>query len=376
MAQPTNLKLTLGVILLAISLYAWMWFVRQNFFPLYTSQSNPKIYFGVPTDKNPWLEPWQRWDTLHYQAIASRGYAAFDTALFTPPLYPWLMKSSAWFFGGNTLAAGLFISGVFAVLTAITFHQTALDILRDVQPATRATLYFLSYPGAFFLFAAYTEAIYLFFTLLTLRLASQNKFFLAGVTGGLTALTRSPGILVILPLLFAAWHTWKEKKSKRGFIAILVTLTISLVYPVTAWVAVSATPLEIAQAIGRGGHLTFPGLNLLAALRQISTGQLVGENTLEVAFTLIFIVLTILAYKNLPRLYGIYAITIMLFLLCRMGNPQPLVGMIRYVYTIFPAFIVLAKIGQTSISHRLILYPSWVGLFFLAGQFSIWGWVG
>ncbi len=30
-------------------------------------------YQGVTPETNPWLEVWQRWDTLHYQAIAERG---------------------------------------------------------------------------------------------------------------------------------------------------------------------------------------------------------------------------------------------------------------------------------------------------------------
>jgi len=39
-------------------------------------------YLGVAPVTNLWLEPWQRWDTLHFQVIAERGYGAYDTSLF------------------------------------------------------------------------------------------------------------------------------------------------------------------------------------------------------------------------------------------------------------------------------------------------------
>lgn len=376
--MPTlpRLKIFVGFLSLAIILYGWMWFVRQNFPPLYTPHSNPDIYMAVPAETNPFLEPWQRWDTLHYQAIASRGYAAFDTALFTPPLYPWLIGLTAPMLHGNTLATGLLISTVFAFLTLLVFNQVAQDVITDKEVSTRATVYFILYPGAFFLFAVYTESIFLFFAMLALRFADQGKFWQAGVMGGLASLTRSPGILVIVPLTFAAWQAYKIHRAKKGLWTIVLMLVISLIYPLTAWITIGATPLNILMAIGRGGHITIPGFNLLAAIQHIFGGVMVIENTLESAFTVIFGLLSILALKRLPKIYGIYSLTMMIFLLSRMGSPQPLVGMIRYVYTIFPAFFVLAEFGENPIAHRIILYVSWLGLLLFAGQFAIWGWIG
>jgi hypothetical protein len=86
--------------------------------------------------------------------------------------------------------------------------------------------------------------------------------------------------------------------------------------------------------------------------------------------------MTIFIWKKLPRIYGIYTVTLMLLYLSRIGSPQPLVSMARYVIEIFPAFLVLADWGRRPMIQRVILYLSWLGLLFFAAQFAIWGWVG
>jgi hypothetical protein len=126
----------------------------------------------------------------------------------------------------------------------------------------------------------------------------------------------------------------------------------------------------------RGGHLTIPGWNLVEAARRILHGQLLEENLFELSFTILFIVLTVFIWKKLPRIYGIYAAINMLLFLARIGSPQPLVSMTRYVLEIFPAFLILAVWARKPWANRLILYLSWLGLLFFAAQFAIWGWVG
>jgi hypothetical protein len=66
----------------------------------------------------------------------------------------------------------------------------------------------------------------------------------------------------------------------------------------------------------------------------------------------------------------------LIFLLSRMGHPQPLVSMARYVLEIFPAFMVLAIYGKHPILRRVIFYIFTTGLLFMSAQFALWGWVG
>jgi len=100
------------------------------------------------------------------------------------------------------------------------------------------------------------------------------------------------------------------------------------------------------------------------------------ENLIELFFSLLFIVLTVDIWKRLPRIYGIYSVCLMVLFLSRLGAPQPLSSMARYVLEIVPAFMLLALWGREARLNRIILYPSWMGLLFFSAQFAIWGWVG
>jgi hypothetical protein len=180
----------------------------------------------------------------------------------------------------------------------------------------------------------------------------------------------------VFPLIYAAWQAWKQKDWRAWFAPFLTGLG-ALIYPAYVWLGLGRSPLDILAALNqRGGHLALPGWNMIEAAVRIFQGQLVEENIIELTFSLLFILLTIFVWKKLPRLYGVFSATLLLLFLARVGSPQPLVSMERYVLEIFPAFLVLASWGRHTWVNRLILYSSWLGLLFFSAQFAIWGWVG
>ncbi len=358
-----------------ILLGVWMWGVRQ-LIPNNPATITPAMYMGVPVETISWLEPWQRWDTPQYQAIATRGYAAFDTALFTPPLFPFLMGSLAPVFGGDTLASGLFISGLACLACLLAVFQIARDEGYEDHIAFRTALLLAVFPTAFFLSAAYSESLFLAGAMLSLYNARKQRWIAAGLWGALAALTRITGPFLVVPLAFAAWQAWRNREW-RAWLAPLITGLGALIFPLYAWFGLRQSPAAILVAsITRGGKLTLPGWNLLEAASRIFHGQLIKENSIELIFTAIFIVLTIFIWKKLPHLYGVYSVTLMLLFLARLGSPQPLVSMARYVLEFFPAFLLLAIWSRSAWVNRLVFYSSLLGLLFFSAQFAIWGWVG
>ena len=355
-------------------LNVWMWGIRQVL-PAVPPAGIKDLYKGVPLETNPWLEPWQRWDSPQYQAIASRGYTAFDTALFTPPLFPWLMKLFTPVFGGNSLLAGMVVSGLAGLLCMFAFLELGLFEYKDEPRARRAVLYLATFPTAFFLFAGYAESLFLLGAVMSLFSARKNKWFQAGAWGAVVALTRSPGILIFVPLAWAAWSAWRNG-DRKAWQAPVITLAGASIFPVYVSLGMHLSPLAILSAVGRGGNLAFPGWNLVVAVSRVVHGQLLEENLIELGATLLFILLTVFVWKKLPHLYGIYSVALMALFLTRLGSPQPLVSMARYVIEIFPAFLVLAEWGGRPVVNRVILYLSWLGLLFFSAQFAIWGWVG
>lgn len=352
-----------------------MWGIRQRF-PAIPPKSHEDYYKSVVLETNPWLEPWQRWDTPHYQAIAERGYLAFDTALFTPPLYPMLMRLVSPLFDGDTLASGLFVSSMAFLGCLITFYLLARLEFPEEKDALRTVIYLASFPTAFFFVAAYSESVFLLMALLSFYFARKKNWIQAGIFGGLAALTRTPGLLMFLPLAWEAWEAWKTG-DPRGWLAPILAGLGATVYPLYVWIGLRLPPTSILDALNqRGGHTSIPGWNLIEALNRGLHGQLAGENLIELGFSLFFIALTLFVWKNLPRVYGVYSMALMIFFLARFGAPQPLSGMARYVLDIFPAFLVLAVWGSKTWVNRIILYLSWSGLLFFSGQFAIWGWVG
>lgn len=368
-------KILVLFLVMRILLGAWMWGVRQVY-PGNPEGITAALYKGVPVETITWLEPWQRWDTPQYQAIAARGYTAFDTALFTPPLFPFLMGRLAPIFGGDTLASGLLIAGLACLAGLLAIFQIAKSEFNDEGTAFRAVLFLAVFPSAFFLYAAYSESLFLAGAMLSLYNARKQRWIAAGLWGALAALTRIPGPLLVVPLAFAAWQA-RKNGDWRAWLAPLVTALGALIFPIYVWIGLHQSPAAILTAsTTRGGRLTIPGWNLFVATSRILKGQLVEENLIELFFTVLFIILIIFLWKKLPRLYGVYSVTLMLFFLARLGSPQPLVSMGRYVLEIFPAFLLLADWGRPAWANRLVLYLSLLGLLFFSAQFAIWGWVG
>lgn len=368
-------RIFLIFLVVEVFLLTWAWGVRR-LLPDQAPAGAAELYMGVAKEKNPWLEPWQRWDTTHYQAIAERGYTAFETAYFTPPLYPFLMGRLAHLFGGNSLASGLFISGLAFLGCLMVIHKLAVLELGEEAGAQRTVIYMAVSPAAFFLAAAYSESLFLLAAMLCFYFIRKENWLWAGVMAGLATLTRIPGIFLAVPIGYAAWQVWK-KGSRRGWLAIAVMSVLLGGYTLYQWIGMGQPPSAILAAQNqRGGYLTLPGLNILEAIRRISIGQLVTENSIELAFTLAFIFLTFLVWKKLPRIYGLYAACLMVFFLARMGFPQPLISMVRYTFEIFPVFFLFAGWGGKPGWNRVILYLSWLGLLYFSAQFAIWGWVG
>jgi hypothetical protein len=361
-----------------IFLWGWMWLIQR----IYPTDISPdavlRPYMGVTPETNSWLEVWQRWDVLHYQAIAERGYQAFETALFTPPLYPILIRLVSLTLYDNTLLAGLIVSALFCAASFITFHRLAQFELGSRQLADRTVFYFAIFPTSFFLFAPYTESLFMLGAVSCLLALRQNKWLAAGAWGMLAASSRLTGMVMLLPITWAAWGHWKRTREWKAWLAPSLTLFAAILFPLYTWLGLGKSifaPFEAQSARFHGGF-TIPGLNMLAALRQIFLNRYAFTNFWDLVFMLIFLGCGFLVWKQLPRLYGIYYFAFVVIYLMRIADIYPLLSMMRYVLALFPAFLVLARYGQNPITHRVISFTFLLGLLFFSAQFAIWGWVG
>jgi Gpi18-like mannosyltransferase len=355
-----------------------MWLVRR----LLPFDLSPDLvfrpYMGVVPESNSWLEVWQRWDVLHYQAIAERGYSAFSTSLFTTPLFPLLMRWASALFSGNTLLGGLLVSNVACLLSFWVFYLLAQKELGDEPAARRALTYLAIFPTAFFLFASYTESLYFLGAVLCLYMLRHNKWLAAGLWGAFAAFSRLTGMLLVFPVLWAAWRAWRQEHRLFPFVAPGLTMLGGAFYPLYVWLWLGLSPLTpfTIQSVRFHGGITIPGWPVIKAAEQIWFGVYPIVNSLDLFFTVLFIFGTILVIKHLPTLYSVYCGSFMLLYITRIADVYPLLSNARYVLALFPVFMVLPLVDNKPLTKRMIIYPSIMGLLFLSAQFAIWGWVG
>lgn len=148
-------------------------------------------------------------DAQHYLSIAENGYQTEGDArllLVFFPLYPVLIRLLAGI-TGNYLVAGLIISNLCFVLAGLVLYEL---ILPDYgQETAIRTVKFLCLTPATVLFSApMSDSLFLLLTLLTVYLARKKRYVFGSAIGFFAALTRLPGVLLVIPLLFECIADW------------------------------------------------------------------------------------------------------------------------------------------------------------------------
>ena len=186
------------------------------------------IGFVILEDRFPTtpLSIWRRWDALHYIAIARDGYgtdAAREMLAIWPPLYSWCIRLLAPVAGGYH-EAGLVLSGLFYLGTILALYRlAALDFPERV--ANRAVVYLTLFPTAYFFHAAYSEALFAMLVLGSFLAARHGRWGLAGVAGGLAAMTRVTWVALLAALIIEyaiqKEFRWRKLRWDGAFLLLL-----------------------------------------------------------------------------------------------------------------------------------------------------------
>jgi hypothetical protein len=345
-------------------------------------------YRGIAPETNLFLSVWQRFDTNWYLEIARDGYVDAGSKVYFP-LYPLLIRLVSALVG-NAMLAALLVSNV-ALIGALAMLYRLSEALFGATSARRAVAYWLVFPTAFFLFAAYTESLFLFLVLAAFDCARRDRWILAALFGALAALTRLQGVLLVVPLAVVGFRfqvsgSRLEVQSSRitqyairhTQYAIRNMQYAILLIPLATFAFLAYTNLALLASYEGELHARFvlPWENLAAALALIVDGRASFVDGLNLLTTLGFGALLIAVWRALPREYAVYALLMYLAPLFRMTTLQPLVSMDRYVLAIFPAFIWLGARGQNAGVNRAIVYLSFPLQLYSSAQFVLWGWVG
>jgi Gpi18-like mannosyltransferase len=320
------------------------------------------------------LGPWQRWDAFWYLRIASTGYATTDGSVAFFPLYPLTIRLAAPLLGYDYLLAATMVANVSCLAALFLLYKIAL-FESNHESARKAALYQVIFPTAFFLFAPYTESLFLLWSIACLYATRRRWWWKAGLFGFLAGLTRPTGVLLAVPLL---WAGWRQNRVRQDRALSLLSAGLTLLGPV-------AYSLYLAVEMGQPlSWLHSQELDLWErtftwpweTARQIIANPFQPlNNTLDLFFFLIFVALMVVVLRRLPTMYGLYMLTLLLLPLFTPRTGAPLYSMPRFVLVLFPGFMALGQMSERRLWRRIVLYSSLLLLAFFTSLFVAWYWV-
>ena len=340
---------------------------------------------------------WARWDSVWFLRIAEHGYADLErTAAAFYPLYPASVGLVGRAFFGHYVLAGITISLAASLGAFVLLHDLA-ESKMGAEGARRAVLYLAVFPTTLFLQAVYSEALFLLLTVAAFMLAERRRFAPAGLIAGLALLTRPVGF-ALLPAL--ALIAWRSPDRRRALANLAVAPLLFSAYPVYLWID-RGEPFAFADAqdvwtrhVSYAGPLggIWEGLRAgWAGVRQLVSGshtttywpavdgtdpmRVAAVNLEALAFLVLFVALTIVAWRRFGAPYGLFAALSLAIPLSVPSERWPLLSLPRFGLVVFPLFLALAALGGRPRAHVAIVSVSSIMLGVAIVQWSLWQWV-
>ena len=389
----------------ALEIFLWtraaIWAAALFSFFVFVPNRNPRAgRWDVPSlthDLGAVTDVWARWDSVWFLRIAEHGYsAASGGAAAFYPLYPGAVAVLGRALFGHYVLAGILVSLAAALGSCLLLYGLA-EARLGADGARRAVLYLALFPFALFLQAVYSESLYLLLTLAAFVLAERRRFLAAGGAAGLALLTRPTGLALLPALALLAWH---ERSRLRALASLAVAPLLFAAYPLYLWRA-DGDPWQFLHAqriwnrhLSTAGPLggIWDGLRAgWAGVEQLVSGShtrvywtpvrdtdpiRVATLNLEcLAFLVLFVALTVVAWRRFGAPYGLFAAISLAIPLSVPSDRWPLLSLPRFGLTIFPLFLALAALGGRPRVHTAIVGASSLLLGVAIVQWSLWQWV-
>ena len=353
------------------SLFTTLW----QYVPKYQLVENDLVY------------PWSNFDGVHYLAIASRGYINEGRFL---PLFPILVRililplTLIWQvkpYGHLVFWSSLLLSNFFFILS-LFYLKKLLKFDYKEKVINKTILLFLLFPTSFFFVAIYTESLFLLLTILTFYFARQRKWYKAIFLSLLLTITRLPGVLILIPLLYEyisyelrikiqfnnlvkvtkKVFTLRNIIKLLKFILIPLPLLIYAIFNYYKW----QDPLYFVHAHGALGNsrevssMVFPLITIYRYIKiflSVSIKQYEFWVALIEFISLIFAIIGIIFayFKKIRPSYIIYSIAIISLPLLS----GTLTGFPRYLLLSFPIFVGISlQLDKNKWLWRILLIIS------------------
>ena len=135
------------------------------------------------------------------------------------PLYPMAIRAASVVTFGDLSLAAILVSNVSFLAAMATLYALSRRHL-DHERSIRAVTYLAIAPGAVAFAMAYGESLFLLLSVGAFLAAEHRRWAAMGFLCALAALTRLPGVLLVIPLLVLQWQTFGRPRLPMAWLAL------------------------------------------------------------------------------------------------------------------------------------------------------------
>ena len=250
-------------------------------------------------------------------------------------------------------------------------------VRQDESPdvALRSAWFLLIFPTAYFLHIGYTEALFMALVVGSFLAARTDRWWLAGLLGGLAALTRINGLVLLLALPVEAATQWYmqprgERRFRWRWLAIgLVGVGFGIYLAVN--LVIYGTPFQFLEV--QEGHwhksLAWPWESIEGAFGWFGSrnpDEALMHGFMELLFVGIGLVGTLVAaFRFRPSWFAWMAGNLVLFV-----STSFLLSTPRYALTLFPLFVAMALPTRRTWLLVALSALSLAGFIYFASRFA------
>jgi hypothetical protein len=302
---------------------------------------------------------WERFDTLWFLRIAEHGYDRPVAVIFYP-LYPATIRLVSGLM--PTIVAALLVSTVAAFFLFWGLLRLAGGELSEVGKF-RTLLLVCVWPTSFVLFAGYADSVTIALAVWAVVFGREARWEAATACGLLAGAARPTGVLAFIPLMIMALRS-------RQVRSLSVALTPLGLLSYWGWLRWSGR-LSVVEAyrLYQGMTMVAPWRGLAEALRLIVTEH---DTLLAIKLGMVIMVAVISLRRQVRIEDKAFAMAVILQMLMYTG--RPLLGAVRYVLMVYPAFLVCGAYAERWNGKQLGFYVTALGFLNMVWMWAFLRW--
>ena len=339
------------------------------------------LSYHLMLDKRPagfygWLEMWHRWDALRYIRLAEKGYGGTGDSsdLVGFPLFPTLIRMLN-FIVGDAMVSGFIVAGIASVAAAVLLHKLA-QVDENENVARNSAWFLLIFPTAYYLHINYTEGLFLAMAVGSFLFARKGNWKLAMAFGFLACMTRLNGLVLVPALMVEAFQQYRETRKWRMDWILIAAIPLGFAVHLLINYNITGNAFAFFEIGSTHYHkaLTPPWVGISQTYnRMFSTGAEDGitNGTFELFFVLLGFAGIAASAFWLRLAYTVWiAINWLIFTSTNFILSAP-----RYTLSLFPLFIIFAKLAERSFWYTVLTTASLLFLGIFLAQFVRGHWV-